>query len=486
VRLPITVVASLCLCARPLAAQTATPITIDGLGTISFPTATQSAAAESTFVRGVLLLHVFEYSDAAAAFRAAQKLDPGMALAYWGEAMTYTHPVWDEQNVAAGRAALARFAPTPAEREAKAGTARARGYLHAIDVLYGDGPKAHRDTLYSQAMAALLADYPHDDEARAFYALSLLGLSQGVRDVPTYLHAAAVAESVFARNPQIAPDAGHAQHMTSHIFMALGMWDDVVRANENAMRVVDSARAAAGRAPTYCGHYNFWLEYGYLQQGKVDDARTLMQHCEAQARPAAGDPRDPDNSSLGSAVAMWTRYVIDAKDWSSDAAQWTPDFGQADAPRATWEFTRGLAAAERGDVGTARAALEDFEQVRARLVAAIARKPEPDPGDAEYRKRLAVLSLELQAEIQRAATPANVDSALVLLRRATAVQDSMAFAFGPPQVDLPSHELLGEVLLGAKRFAEAEREFQAALMTTPGRVSVLEGLKRARAGARPN
>ena len=487
-------------------------MTIPGLGTVSFPAATRSAAAESTFVRGVLLLHVFEYDDAAAAFRQAQRLDPGMVLAYWGEAMTYTHPVWDQQDRAAARAALARLAPTAAAREAKAATLWERGYLHAVDILYGDGPKARRDTLYSQAMAALLATYPADDEARAFYALSLLGLTQGVREVPTYLHAAAIAESIFARNPRhpgaahywihgmddpdhaadalpaaraladIAPDAAHAQHMTSHIFMALGMWDDVVRANENATRVVAAARRAAGHGPTYCGHYNYWLEYGYLQLGRLDDARTLMEHCETQAQPARGDPRDPDNSSLGSAVVMWTRYVIDAHAWSGTVVQWTPDFGDAAAARATWAFTRGLAAAMRGDLPATRTAAETFEQARTHLLAEIARAAEPDPNDAEYEKRLGVLGLELQAGIQLASAPADTDAAIALLRRATALENSMAFAFGPPDVDLPSYELLGDVLLAHGRFAEAAQELQAALHRTPGRISVVRALQRARAG----
>jgi tetratricopeptide (TPR) repeat protein len=505
----------LCAAAGPLAAQSPRPITIRGLGTLSFPTSSRSAPAESAFVRGVLLLHVFEYGQAAAAFQAARRLDPGMALAYWGEAMTHDHPVWDEEDVPAARAVLARLAPTAAEREARAATPRERGFLHAVDLLFGEGPKARRDTLYSGALEALLRTWPEDDEIRAFYALSLLGLSQGVREVPTYLRAAAIAESVFARNPrhpgaahywihgmddpdhasgalpaaralsQIAPDAGHAQHMTSHIFMALGMWDDVVRANENAMRVVNAAREARGAAPSFCGHYNFWLEYGYLQQGRTDDARTLMQKCQTQARPAAGDPLDPDNSSLGSAVVMWARYVLDTEDWQGEVAQWTPAFGEATAPRATWEFVRGFAAARRGDSATARAALESFGQARERLRARIAARAEPDPGDAEHRKRLDVLGLELEAEV-RLATPGGTDSAIALLGRATALEDSMAYAFGPPFVVKPSHELLGEVLLDLGRRAEATREFEAALRRTPGRAAVLRGLERARAaGGRP-
>ncbi|HEX5410147.1 MAG TPA: hypothetical protein VFW89_10290 [Gemmatimonadaceae bacterium] len=493
-----------------LTAQAAVPVTIQGLGSIAFPVVSHSSAADTQFVRGVLLLHLFEYDEAAAAFRHAERIDPAMAMAYWGEAMTYTHPVWDEQDLPAARAALAKLAPTATAREAMAVTPRERGYLRAVDILYGDGPKARRDTLYAQAMGALLAANPRDDEARAFYALSLMGLSQGVRNVPTYLHAAAIAESVYARNPRhpgaahywihalddpdhaaaalpaaralskIAPDADHAQHMTSHIFMALGMWPDVVRANENAMRVVDAALAAHGRGPRFCGHYNFWLEYGYLELSRVDDARALMERCQRQAEAARTAAKagqyDPDNSPMASAVTMWSRYVLDSQDWSDTVAQWTPSLAGAAAPHATWEFTRGFAAAKRGDTATSRIALAAFQQDRAQLSRNIAGEREPDPNDAEYLKRLGVLDLELQALTRFSGQSADTAAALTLLQRATVLEDSMAYAFGPPNVDKPSHELYGEVLFTMKRFAAAEHEFQMALGRAPGRELALRGL----------
>jgi len=494
----------------PVGAQAPAPITIAGLGTISFPTSTTSAAAESTFVRGVLLLHLFQYSDAADAFRTAQRLDPSMAMAYWGEAMTYTHPVWNEQDLSAARAVLARLGATPSERERRAGSDRERAYLGAIEILYGPGPKARRDTLYAAAIGELSRRYPDDDEARAFHALALLGLSQGVRNVPTYLRAAALAESVFVRNPQhpgvahywihgmddpdhatdalpaaralsqIAPDAGHAQHMTSHIFMALGMWDDVVQANVNAMRVVNRARVAAGRPETFCGHYNFWLEYGDLQLGRRDAARTLLEGCIRQATPTPGATSvDPDNSPIGSAVGMWARYLVDTEDWSGTLAGWAPPLEGADPPRATWAFVRGGAASRRGDLAVAREALSDYQATRARLGAQFAESD--DPGDAEYLNRLAVLDLELQAELQIGGTEPRPDSAIALLRRATAIEDAMAYAFGPPAIDKPPHERLGELLLSQGRANDAVREFEAALRRTPNRVAAVSGLERAKA-----
>ena len=484
--------------AAPSSAQGARPMTIAGLGTVTFPVTTRSAAAESAFVRGVLLLHVFEYDDAAAAFRRAERLDSGLALAYWGEAMTHDHPVWDEEDVPAARAALLRYAPDAAAREARAPTPRERGFLHAVDLLFGDGPKARRDTLYSQAMVSLLAANPSDDEARAFFALSLLGLSQGVRNVPTYLRAAGIAESVFRRNPdhpgaahywihgmddpahaaralpaaralsQIAPDAGHAQHMTSHIFMALGMWHDVVRAN------LDARRVAGGKS--FCGHGNFWLEYGYLQLGDTTHAGELMRGCRARAAGSTVDAADPDNSPLGSAVEMWARYVIDTKAWSGGDARWAPALPAGAWSRATWEFICGLAAAGRSDAAGFGVARAGFDRSRALLEKWIVEQPY-DPENEESRKRLDVLGLELEGLGERLA--GRSDSTVTLLRRATMVEDSMAFAFGPPDVDEPSHELLGQVLLALGRWAEAQGEYEAALRKAPGRVSALAGLARA-------
>jgi hypothetical protein len=264
------------------------------LGRIEFPTS-GSAAAQPQFLRGVLYLHSFEYDSAAKYFREAQRVDPGYAMAYWGEAMTYTHPVWNEQNVDSARAALARLGASPAARRARAGTPREQAYMNAAEALYGEGSKPKRDTLFSDAMRRIVRAFPSDREASAFYSLSLLGLNQGVRDVATYLRAATPMEKLFAENPRhpgavhylihsyddpahaakglaaaraysaIAPGAAHAQHMTSHIFIALGMWPDVVKANETALALEPEA-----------GHYRQWLAYGYLQQGRIAAARAVI------------------------------------------------------------------------------------------------------------------------------------------------------------------------------------------------------------------
>ena len=329
----LSTLSALCVASAVSAVPVTSAVAQDRLGTLTFPNS-GAPAAQAAFLRGALLLHSFEYQDATRSFKEAQRIDPSFAMAYWGEALSYTHPVWNQQDLTAARAALGRLGPTPEARRAKAGTPREQAYLETVEILYGEGSKPHRDTLYAAAMERLARAYPDDDEAKAFSALALLGLNQGERDVWSYVRAAAVAQQVFERNPdhpgaahylihsfddpthaplglkaaraysRIAPDAAHAQHMTSHIFVALGMWDDVVAANEQAMRVTERQM---GRSPVGCRHYNEWLEYGYLQQGRLKDAARLLEECRADVERQRG--------AAGSLERMRAMYLADTTDW---------------------------------------------------------------------------------------------------------------------------------------------------------------------------
>src|SRR6185436_14519928 len=280
---------------------------------------------------GLAQLHNFEYDEAARAFREAQTIDPGFAMAYWGEAMTKNHPVWMEQDLGGARRILERLGTTAGERIAKAQTERERAYLRAIDVLYGAGDKRARDGAYLEEMRRIHTTYSTDVDATAFYALALLGSAHDGRDTAIYMQAAAALEEAFATRPDhpglahylihsyddsahaplglraarrysaIASSAPHALHMTSHIYLAAGMWDEVVAANEQATRVGAARARAAGRTAPGCGHFNMWLMYGYLQQGRTDAAREVLDACRVSAtgtgglvlRAAEQDPLDP-------------------------------------------------------------------------------------------------------------------------------------------------------------------------------------------------
>ncbi len=482
--------------------------TIPGLGTATFPTSTHSAPAAREFARGLLLLHLFEYDDAMWSFIAAEKADPGFAMAYWGEAMTFNHPVWNEVDVQAGRAALARFGPTPEARAQRIVDPRARAWFSAVEILYdGAGSKPERDARYATAMEQLSRAYPKDDEAQLFYALALLGKSEGVRDVPAYLQAAAIAKAVFTRNPshpgaahywihamddpqhaagalvaaralsKIAPNAAHAQHMCSHIFLTLGMWDGVVRANIAADRVMNQQGAAAGKPAIRCGHSHYWLEYGYLEQGRIGEAKRVVAACREEAtQPGmaakAQGTVDPDDAVVSSFVEMRARYLVDTGRWNDEVAGWKVDMDGALMPELNDAFAAGFAAAERGDLPTARKALATVLEISPQSPAAFDGAGTP-PGDP-MRRVPEIQKLQLQAAVLSAEGRGN--EAVAMAQRAVAISEELPYAFGPPSPEKPSYEFLGELLLKENRNSPARAAFEASLQRAPQRTESLLGL----------
>jgi|HubBroStandDraft_2_1064218.scaffolds.fasta_scaffold15219_3 tetratricopeptide (TPR) repeat protein len=485
--------------------------TIPGLGNATFPTSTHSAAAQSDFIRGLLLLHLFEYSDAANSFVAAESADPGFAMAYWGEAMTFNHGVWNQVDVKAGHAALAKFGATAEERAGRIADPRERAFMSAVEILYsGSGDKRARDAQYAAAMEHLAKAYPADDEAQLFYALALLGASEGVRDVSAYLKAAEIAKTVFVRNPQhpgaahywihgmddpqhaagaleaaralskIAPDAGHALHMCSHIFMALGMWDDVVQANIAAISVVNRQAAAEGKQSKHCGHYSYWLEYGYLEQGRIGEAEKVLADCRDEAAQSGMAARahgtvDPDDSRVGSFAVMRSRYIVDTGLWDGEVVSWNVDLGGAQMPEFNFAFGTGFAAAELGDVGAARESLASLDRLLTQLPALFdhAGLPADDPARRVPQiQRLQIEAVNLSAE-------RHGDQAIARMEQAILAGKDLPYAFGPPSPEKPSEELLGELLLKANKASEAREAFAASLQRAPRRAESLLGLARA-------
>ncbi len=182
-------------------------------------------------------------------------------------------------------------------------------------------------------------------------------------------HAAGALEAARALS-KIAPDAGHAQHMCSHIFMALGMWDDVVQANIAAISVVNRQAAAAGKPSQLCGHYNYWLEYGYLEQGRIGEAEKVVAGCRAEAAESGMAARargtvDPDDAHVGSFAVMRSRYIVDTGRWNGEVVGWNVDLGGAQMPEFNYAFGTGFAAAELGDVAAARESLATLDRLLA-------------------------------------------------------------------------------------------------------------------------
>ena len=481
--------------ARPSHDHHDEPVT-EQLGSIQWATSA-TPAAHALFVRGVLYMHNFHYGQAADAFKQAQKRDPGDVMSFWGEAMSYTHPVWNEQDTSAARAVLRRLAPTRPQRLAKARTPRERAWLDAAETLYdGNTPKARRDTLYAGAMERLHADQPNDPEAATFLALALLGLNQGQRDTVAYARAYAIAESVFVAHPEhpgaahylihavddpdhaklglraarsyssIASSAGHALHMTSHIFMALGMWDDVVSANEKAQATIPDRLSS---------HVVTWLGYGLIQQGRYGKAERWMDSMYAQGKTDRKRVREDAMQATAELSANWNAST---DRWMEHPARFSVDTTGTDV--STSAFGVGLGALGRGQRALADTMATVIARERVADSVRIARLKPVQPGDLTWHGYIRIRDLTLRALILRA--DGRRDSALVLLRAAGEIEQSLPVEFGPPMTFKPPHEAAGELLLEMDRFADAEAEFTLALARTPRRTSSLLGLARAAKG----
>ena len=442
------------------------------LGKIDLPTS-GNPTAQRSFLEGVLYLHSFEFDDAREKFQEARDIDPDFAMAYWGEAMTHNHPLWREVDLEAGRLALNQLATSPALRLEKAPTEREKDFLRAVEALYGEGDKTARDLAYHDAMEEMYARHPRDPEVASFYALSILALTNGTRDFRNYMKAASIAEEVFAKNPkhpgavhylihsyddpihaplglraarvyaEIAPSASHAQHMISHIYVALGRWDEAVTANEKAWAV---SNARAKRKGLDTGqldfHSFFWLHYSYLQQGRYREAHQMLDTVEQASRQS-------DTGRLGSYYSrMRAQQVIESRNWNVKLPPAKNTFHD--------QFSDGLIALNSG-------ARDGVQEILGRMA--------PQGGAEEVMKtQLKALLLYKQGKRQQG---------VELLTEAASMEDEMPLTYGPPLPIKPAHELLGEVLLELNRGEEALAEFEKSLQRAPRRALSLLGLARA-------
>jgi tetratricopeptide (TPR) repeat protein len=489
----------------------AAPAAAQELGTITFPTS-GAPAAQPAFLEGVKALHSFQFEEAAEAFRRAQKADPNFAMAFWGEAMSYNHPLWAQQDVAAATKALERLAPTHEARLAKAKLPKEKALLEAMQQLYfSPGDKLARDRAYSETMARLSAQWPDDHEFATFYALSLLGtVRPGDTGFRRQALAASIAMKVFAGNPKhpgaahfiihsfddpehapialpaaneyakIAPAAAHALHMPSHIYVQMGMWQEVAASNVDAykaaMEVNKRLKLAEGREDF---HTLSWLAYANMMLGRFDEAKRNID----LAREAAD--RNPSNRGIRNGyLAMRARLIIEMGQWekialdggatpaAGDAHAHMPGMAMAGDASDAWVFVAGMSAAKMGDAAAATAA-------EARLRAS---REKSSGAASDYQaKYVAILEKEVGALARQAA--GKTEEALRLAKEAADLELASNAPSGPPDPMKPALELYGDLLLEANRPADAASAYSQSLLRTPKRTPSLLGLARASARA---
>lgn len=480
------------------------------IGKVSFENSGNSAA-QPPFIRGLALLHNFEYNRAAKAFQDAQKADPDFAMAYWGEAMTHNHPVWMEQDLNAARKILSKLGKTRKARLLKAKTDREKAYISALELLYGVGGKEARDFAYSEQMVKLHKDYPDDIDARAFTALSILGLAHEGRDFTLYMRSAALLEDVFPDNQlhpgvlhymihsyddavhaplglraallygSVAPNAGHALHMTSHIFVGMGMWDDAIIANKQAMKVANRQRKQAGRSSRQCGHYNEWLIYAFLQKGEVDKSDTQIAACRTIAETEL-----KENPSKEALELYWSRVysysmvslmrVAHVGAWQNDKPL---DFPEGKYLNSRFKWAYGDMLFSRGNYEKLVGTLKRLKEQYAILKAAERKHKNEAISSPKYQD---IILLQASG-LMKLAHGEDV-AGLADLREAALLESKQPLVFGPPAIEKPSFELLGEELEKLGQWGEARKAYKKALLMMPNKLSSKEGLERVLAKSR--
>ena len=479
------------------------PLSSQELGSITFPNS-GAAAAQAAFLEGVKALHSFEFDAAAVAFQRAQKADPGFAMAYWGEAMSHNHPLWAQQDTEAAKAILEKIAPTSEARQAKAKLPKEKAFLKAIDVLYyAPGDKLARDLAYSDALAAMHAQWPADHEVSTWYALSLLGTVRPTdKGFRRQALAASIAERVFKENPKhpgaahfiihafddpdhaplaleaarsyagIAPSAAHALHMPSHIFVQRGMWEDVRKSNivayKSATELNARMKLAEGREDF---HTLGWLQYANLMLGNIDEARANVESAKLAA------DRNPSNGGIRNGyLGMRARLILETEKWEKIALDTpaAPDAhtampGMAMPAGNTWIFIAGYSAAKLGDLPGAEKALAMLRGAREK----------GEAGSNPYSARpIAIMEKQVAALISNAR--GQKDESLKLAKEAMEIELSLSAPSGPPDPIKPAPEFYGELLIQAGKPAEAVAALELSLQRTPNRTPSVKAMQRAR------
>src|SRR5256886_542406 len=490
------------------------PGDLRGVGKVTFPI-TCAPDVQSDFARGVALLHSFFYEEARRVFTSIAERDPQCAMAQWGIAMTWWHPIWTPptpDEMRAGKAAIEKAMAM------NAGTDRERGFITALNTYYNTpdssvaapvgqschGPVGPRDRViaYEKEMRQLRDKYPDDFEVQTFYAFAVLAVGYATPNdtsLSKQREAAGILEKLWKQNanhpgvvhylihsydyPQfakrgltaaqtydsIAPWVPHALHMPSHIFTRLGMWDESIAANRASAEASRAYAAMRHRDATEAEelHALDYMAYSYLQEAQDTEAKKIV---DVAAKVRKTNP-ELEFIAAYALAAIPTGYAFERNDWAAAATLPIPDLPHWSAfpfLEALIEYGHALGYAHTGDLDGARKAISRMQQLH---------DATKDP-KFDYFKR----HLDLQMQAASAwvtAAEGNKSEAIEMLRRAADAEDVLGKHPVSPGAFVPIREQLGNLLLQIGQPKQAQAEFEAALKIYPGRFKGLYGAAQA-------
>ncbi len=449
------------------------------LGTVHFAISC-AASVQKPFARGVALLHSFWYEEAAKEFTHIAKDDPSCAMAHWGVAMSLWHQLWDHPNAATIKRGLAELKKA---QSLHPGTDRERDYIASLRMLYGKkGDHDQRAKAYSQAMEGLYQHYPDDREAAAFYALSLLASEpDGDTTFANRKKAAAVLEKLFKEEPthpgvahylihsydkpqlaelglpaarsyaRIAPAAPHALHMPSHIFARLGLWQDDIDSNLASIAATRKTAALHMGGASHQLHAMDFLEYAYLQCGREAAAKKLLEDLETL--------HGVDEEHLGySKIEFAQRYALELHHWQEAASLQIPANAKPGMKGLVF-WGRVIGEARGGEAVAARKDLEHLKAIQKSVTT-----------DSQNYESDALKGYIAGAEPWVLHAEHRDEEAVAMLRARADKKDKIG-----EQEDMPSREMLADLLLETKHADQALVEYETDLKFNPNRFNALYG-----------
>jgi tetratricopeptide (TPR) repeat protein len=463
------------------------------LGRVHFKTSC-SPDAQKQFESALAMLHSFFFPETIKAFTAIPATDPSCAIAYWGIAISQRpNPLvgpFDAATLKRGLDAIEKGEAIGAK------TQRERDWLAALKEFYKDYDKVDQDTRtrnYAKAMERLASKYPDDVEARIFWALalnetfdhkSMEPLRQAIKilepidkkypDHPGVTHylihsydfPAIAQRGVPAANKyaKIAPSAPHAQHMPSHIYSMVGMWEDSVTSNWRSVAVANDYAAKSKLDGTLGGvlHSYDFMSYAYLQLGQDLKARGLIQDSMA-IKKIIGIPMVAEMAR----AAVSARYMLERQDWQG-AAQLQPLGTSYPMAEAITHFARAMGAARSGDAAAAQADIDKLKERRAALETA---------GQTYWAGQVEIQILGAQA--WTAQGQGNKSDALKFMRAAADLEDASEKHVAMENRLYPMRELLADMLIAQGEAAAALKEYESSLKNAPMRLRGFYGAAKA-------
>lgn len=480
---------------------------LQNLGVHAFPVNTAVEQAQLFMNQGLNLTYGFNHAEAGRAYAEAARLDPSLAMAYWGQALVLgpninaaMDPADEPKAYELVQQALAMKDPAPP---------RERAYIEALATRYTGkaDDRATADRAYAHAMARLVEQYPDDLDARTLYAEALMDLRpwsywtrDGVpydetRQVQTELarvieahpnHPGALhlwihlwestdtperAEAEADRLLPLMPGAGHMVHMPAHIYQRVGRHADVIAVNELAAKADEDYIAQCRAQGLYpLSYYPHNLHFIWMGASSSGRGQLALESADRLARAVPEEALASEPILQGFLVVpYWAMVRFGA--WDRILADAGPVYETA-FTKGVWHFARAMAFIATGDLDRAETEL-------AALVAVLG--DSSLKGQTTFSTNTGEAILRIAPEVvagELAARRRDWDRALRHLERAVRYEDSLIYQ-EPPDWPAPVRQNLGAVLLAAGRPDEAETVYWEDLRRNPGNGWSLFGLLQA-------